>query len=272
MFASQGVGPVTTILPRRILQKLPDAWRAELTAVAVHPIADGMSGSDVFRLQTDPARFLKFAEGRAAQDLRQEIARTEWLAEHGIRVAPLLRAHDDGNTVSMQTQALPGEPANRSAWPQARLLLAIGAALAQLHGLPAADCPFDEGLAVRLARARHAIAQGDVDARQFASRNRNVTPPNLFARLVANRPAEDFVIAHGDLTLSNVIIDPDGNVGFVDCGHAGRADRYLDLAVFAAEIVDHFGPRSVTTFARAYGVQRWNGRKAAYYADLYELF
>jgi aminoglycoside 3'-phosphotransferase-2 len=236
---------MTTILPRRILQKLPDAWRAELAAVAAYPIADGMSGSDVFRLQTEPARFLKFAEGRAAQDLRQEIARTGWLAERGIRVAPLLRAHDDGNTVSMQSQALPGEPANRSARPQARLLLAIGAALAQLHGLPAADCPFDESLAVRLERARHAVAQGDVDASQFASRNRNV---------------------------SNVIIDPDGNVGFVDCGHAGRADRYLDLAVFAAEIADHFGPRSVTTFARAYGVQHWNGPKAAYFADLYELF
>ena len=111
-----------------------------------------------------------------------------------------------------------------------------------------------------------------VDARHFASRNRNATPLDLFARLVANPPAEDFVIAHGDLTLSNLVIGPNGDVGFVDCGHAGRADRYLDLGVLAGEIADHFGRRFVTTFARAYGLQRWDVRKAAYYSDLYELF
>ena len=263
---------MSVILPSRILQKLPDAWRAELAAVTAEPITDGMSGTDVFRLRVEPACFLKFAEDRAAQSLRQEIVRTAWLADHGIRVAPVLRTHDDGRTAAMQTQALPGEPADRCDWPQARLLLAMGGALAELHALPAADCPFDESLAVRLKRARHAIEQGGVDARHFASRNRNVTPPDLLARLVANRPAEDFVIAHGDLTLSNIVIGPDGAVGFIDCGHAGRADRYLDLGVLAAEIANHFGRRSITIFARAYGVQRWNVRKAAYYADLYELF
>jgi aminoglycoside phosphotransferase len=141
-----------------------------------------------------------------------------------------------------------------------------------LHALPAADCPFDESLAVRLKRAQDAIEQGGVDARHFASRNRNVAPSNLLERLVASRPAEEFVIAHGDLTLSNMVIGPDSAVGFIDCGHAGRADRYLDLGVLAAEIADHFGHRSVKTFARAYGVERWNVNKALYYADLYELF
>ena len=263
---------MSVILPTRILQKLPDAWRAELAAVAAEPITDGMSGADVFRLRVEPACFLKFAEDRGAQSLRQEIVRTTWLANRGIRVAPVLRAHDDGRTAAMLTRALPGQPADRSDRPQAGLLLAMGGALAALHALPAADCPFDESLAVRLKRARHAIEQGGVDARHFDSRNRNVTPPDLLERLVASRPAEDFVIAHGDLTLSNMIIGSDGTVGFIDCGNAGRADRYLDLGVLATEIADHFGRRSVTTFARAYGVQRWNADKAAYYADLYELF
>jgi aminoglycoside 3'-phosphotransferase-2 len=263
---------MSVILPSRILQKLPDAWRADLAAVGAEPITSGMSGADVFRLQMEPACFLKFADDGAAQSLRQEIARTAWLAEHGIRVAPILRTHDDDCTVAMQTRALPGEPTDCCDWPEARLLPAIGHALAELHALPVADCPFDESLAVRLERARHAIEQGGVDARHFASRNRNVTPRDLLARLVANAPAEDIVVAHGDLTLSNMIIGADGTVGFIDCGHAGRADRHLDLGVLGAEIADHFGRRAVKTFARAYGVPRWNVRKAEYYADLYELF
>ena len=260
------------MLPGRILQKLPNEWRVELAAVAAEPMTNGMSGADVFRLRLEPARYLKFAEAESVQTLRQEIVRTAWLADRGIRVAPVLRMHDNGHTAAMQTQALPGAPADRCDWPPARLLPAIGRAVAGLHALPAAECPFDESLAVRLERARHAIEQGDVDARHFAPRNRNATPLDLFARLVADPPAEDIVIAHGDLTLSNLVIGPNGDVGFVDCGHAGRADRYLDLGVLAGEIADHFGRRFVTTFARAYGAQRWDVRKAAYYSDLYELF
>jgi aminoglycoside phosphotransferase (APT) family kinase protein len=65
-------------------------------------------------------------------------------------------------------------------------------------------------------------------------------------------------------TLSNVFIGPDGAVGFIDCGHAVRGDPYLDLQILAAEIADHFGSGAVKAFARVYGVQRWNVRKAAY--------
>ncbi len=79
-------------------------------------------------------------------------------------------------------------------------------------------------------------------------------------------------MAHGDAAWNNMIVAPDGTVGFIDCGHAGRADRYLDLAVAAAEVDDHLGPSGIKIFAEAYGERRWNARKAAFYADLYELF
>jgi aminoglycoside phosphotransferase len=260
------------VLPRRILKKLPDGWRAELAAIAAERITTGLSGADVFRLGTRPPFFLKFAEGDVAQSLRQEMVRTTWLADHGIRVATVLRTHDDGSAVAMQAEALAGETADRCGWPPARLLPAIGHALAKLHALSVSDCPFDESLAVRHERARLAIDRGGVDASDFEPRNRNVTPRDLLARLLANPPPEDFVVAHGDLTLSNIIIGPDGAVGFIDCGHAGRADRYLDLGILGADVAENFGPRSIAAFARAYGVPRWDERKAAYYADLYELF
>jgi aminoglycoside 3'-phosphotransferase-2 len=259
-------------LPRRILQKLPAAWRAELVGAAAEAVTSGMSGAAVFRLRTEPVCFLKFAESDGAETLRHEITRTAWLADRGIRVAPILRSHDDGKAVAMQTQALPGMPADRRDWPKTRLLPALGRALAALHALPIADCPFDESLTMRLAQARQAVARGDVDARQFASRNRGVTPQAILARITTNAPPEDFVVAHGDASLSNMIVAADGAVGLIDCGHAGRADRYLDLAVIAAEIEEYFGRHSVRIFADAYGERRWNTGKAAFYADLYELF
>ena len=264
--------PMPRVLPRRILQKLPAAWRAELAGVAAEPVTGGMSGAEVFRLQTKPVSFLKFATGDEAETVRQEIARTVWLAQHGIHVVPILRSRDHADAVVMQTQALPGVPAYRCDWPKTRLLPVLARALAGLHALPAADCPFDESLPVRLARARQAVARGEVDPSQFASRNRGLTPQAILARVIASPPQEDFVLAHGDASLSNMIIALDGAVGFIDCGHAGRADRYLDLAVIAAEIAEYFGRRAIKTFADAYGEGRWNARKAAFYADLYELF
>ena len=37
-------------------------------------------------------------------------------------------------------------------------------------------------------------------------------------------------------------------LGFVDCGHCGKADRYLDLAIAAQEIEDNFGTQRSEDF------------------------
>ena len=93
-----------------------------------------------------------------------------------------------------------------------------------------------------------------------------------FRHFQVRPPRQDLVVAHGDASLSNMIVGPDGRIGFIDCGHAGRADRYLDLAVAGAEIAELFGPERVRSFAKAYGLARWNARKVIYFADLYEFF
>jgi aminoglycoside phosphotransferase len=264
--------PSATSIPRRFLRRLPDAWRALLAAVPAEQVTAGMSGARVFRLGTKPASYLKIADKEGAQILRREVEKTIWLAQQGIRVARLVRWHNGPDWVAVQTEALPGQAADRCETPQGNLLAAIGKAVARLHALPAATCPFDEGLTARHRRAREAVAKGEIDSSHFASRNRGTTTARLLSRLLAGSPPEDLVVAHGDLTLTNIIVGPDGAVGFVDCGFAGRADRYLDLAVLAAEIRDRFGTAAITEFANAYGMEHWDAEKEAYYADLYELF
>lgn len=259
-------------LPARILLRLPPDWRSLLARVRAEVVTRGMSGARVWRLRTRPARYLKVADGSDAPLLREEIARTRWLGASGIRVARVVRAHCDAGFAAMMTDAVPGIPADAIDAPAERLLPALGRGLSQLHALQVQDCPFDERLAVRLARARAAIEQGSVDPSQFEPRNRRIAPSVLLARLAARLPREDLVVAHGDASLSNMFIDRDGTLCFIDCGHAGRADRYLDLAVLAAEVAGHFGHDAVRIVTRAYGIRRLNASKAAYYADLYELF
>ena len=149
-------------------------------------------------------------------------------------------------------------------------LLAMG--LAALHALPPEGCPFDESLAIRLARANRAISAGEMDPGEFPAHNLGIAPEVLLQRLIADEPGEDIVVVHGDATLSNMMIDKNGNLGFVDCGNAGRGDRYVDLAVLAADIEDDRGAEAAAQFVKAYGVHAWDPAKARYYTDLYELF
>jgi aminoglycoside 3'-phosphotransferase II len=80
------------------------------------------------------------------------------------------------------------------------------------------------------------------------------------------------VVTHGDATFDNILIDANGRVGFIDCGRAGRADRYVDLSLLALQIDEHLGARWISQFREAYGIARRDHCKAAFFDDLYELF
>jgi len=250
---------------------LLERLRADWQLGAVMPVEEGMSDAAVFRVGAD--RFLKLAEDRAAAAaLREEILRTQWLAAQGVRVPATMRVHDDGDCAAWLSAALPGTSAMDQKLAPVELVSQVGRALRALHALAVDACPFDETIEARLATARRDIDAGAVDPEQFDDRNAGVSPEEIFRRLTQNPPVEDLVVAHGDAALNNMLIGPDGTIGFVDCGRAGRADRYLDLAVTANYIAEIHGEKWIGPFARAYGEAEWRQDKAQYFLDLYELF
>jgi aminoglycoside 3'-phosphotransferase-2 len=251
-----------------VLSRWPELARARIESVT-----EGMSGADLFRVTEDgqPLRYLKIARDEMIAPLRNEIARAQWLGSQGIRVPDILRVEEHHGELAMLTAGLPGAPADDNPLADDLLIDAIAAAMKTLHRLPPAACPFDESLAVRLAAAAKAVVNEDVDPEYFEPRNHGVAPAVLLDRLMAEPPAEDIVVVHGDASLNNLIVDADGHVGFVDCGNTGRGDRYLDLAVLAVEIEETFGAGAAARFIRVYGAP-WNAEKARYFSDLYELF
>ncbi|MFG3440615.1 aminoglycoside 3'-phosphotransferase [Nonomuraea sp. NPDC047897] len=154
----------------------------------------------------------------------------------------------------------------------------MGRVLRALHDIPVGECPFDERLDVRLARARERVAAGLVDPDDFDDDHAGLTPEQVYERLVATRPAnEDLVVAHGDFTPSNVLAPPAGRRGeggaavepvLVDVGALGVADRYVDLAIALRELE---GPE-VAGFLAAYGLPEPDEARLAYYRLLDELF
>jgi len=238
-------------------------------------VTDGLSGASVFRVVESghALRYVKIARNGAAAHLREEVARTAWLAARGVRVPRALLVDDRPDRIAVIADSVPGISADAVALSAAGLIDALAKGLSALHALPLAGCPFDETLAARLPRAAAAIAAGEVDPGAFEPRNRDVAPEALLARLVANQPGEeDLVVVHGDATLSNLAIDERGILGFIDCGNAGRADRYVDLALLSAEIECRHGAQVAARFTAAYCEHAWDPVKARFYCDLYELF
>jgi aminoglycoside 3'-phosphotransferase-2 len=253
---------------------LPPDWQAALAGHAVEP-APGMGGAAVFRV-SDPAggcRYLKLACEPDAEPLRREIARTGWLSQRHVRVPEFLMKVSTEKVTAVLMTAVPGRHLSSGAGDLPAALHTIGHGLARLHAVPVADCPFDEMPRTRLQRAREDIDRNLIDAGAFDDRNAGITPAMLYGQLADAVPAcEDIVVVHGDATLANMLIGPDGELGFIDCGHAGRSDRYLDLAVVETELRACFGHDAAQGFIAAYGIRQWDERKATFFRDLYELF
>ncbi len=254
---------------------LPADWQTALGDCAVEPVAAGMSDAAVFRIRAAgvPDRYLKVASGGEAAALRREIERTAWLGANGIAVPRILRAHDSRDLVAVMTAALTGVAIEDCARPPHEVVAILAHGLAGLHALPALACPFDEGIGVRLARAHALVAGGLIDPKHFAERNRDCSPREILDRARAHRPAcEDQVVVHGDATFANLWIIDGCSLGFLDCSHAGRSDRYLDLGLIVSEIEESFGAEWIEVFLRSYGIADWDAAKASFFADLYELF
>jgi aminoglycoside 3'-phosphotransferase-2 len=257
------------------LPHLPPDWQSELRACDVMVVHGGMSGATLYRVQ-HPDRgdaYLKMATGPHLAALRAEIERTAWLGGRGVRVPALLRVFDDDGIAAVMMKALAGAHPGDAHRPVGDIIRAVARGLCGLHALPVHDCPFDETVASRLAEACEMMSRGLVDPDHFADRNRGLAPKDIYDRLLRTRPtSEDLVLVHGDATFDNMLITVDGNIGFIDCGHAGRGDRYLDLSAITEAIADHFGAEWVETFRRAYGNIRLDAAKLAFFSDLYELF
>ncbi|MDA0638618.1 aminoglycoside 3'-phosphotransferase [Nonomuraea sp. MCN248] len=144
----------------------------------------------------------------------------------------------------------------------------LGGTLRALHAIPVAECPFDERLDVKLARAAERVRAGLVDPADLGDEHAGRTPEEVLAWLLAERPAgEDLVVTHGDFTPANVLASPSGEAVLIDVPALGVADRYVDLAVALRALEG----RAAADFLAAYGLAEADAAKLAYYRLLAEV-
>ena len=203
-----------------------------------------------------PGRYVKWQPAGSGIELADEAARLAWAAPY-TPVPAVLGSGVDDVGAWLVTAPLPGSSAVSPRWLAAPDIAAraIGEGLRALHAaLPVRLCPFDWGVAARLARA---------DQRRSGSSSAR-------AALGAPPPADRLVVCHGDACAPNTLLDDAGRwSGHVDLGALGVADRWADLAVATWSLEWNYGPGWDGVLLEAYGVAP-DDERTDYYRRLWD--
>ncbi len=255
-----------------LLPELPARLAPSLLGYHIEPILLGRSGAAVYRLVA-PRRATRFLKLGPAETLVAEAERLHWLAGR----LPVPEVHQFIQTAThdyLLLAAIPGvDASNRShAADLPAMIRGLAAGLRLLHALPIDDCPFDETLPSKLARARQRAAAGLINLADFDKERQEKSAAELLADVIANAPAqEDLVFTHGDYCLPNILLHGDQLCGFIDLGRAGVGDRYQDLALAARSLAYNFGAEWVPHFFAAYDIEP-DETKIHFYKLLDEFF
>ena len=264
---------------------LPPPLSADLGKHARAEVGSGESGASVFRFDrpSGASVYLKsraFDPGRASRPLFDEAERFGWMHAVGLPVPSVLQYHEWKGREYLLLTPLPGTDA-AAPRPEDRrgaVVAALAAGLRLLHATNISACPFDASRRGRVAEAKARLAAGLVRESEFDPVRRGRTASDLHAELLATQPAiEERVFTHGDYCLPNVLLEEDGAggyrvSGFVDCGNAGVADPYQDLALCARSIASNVGPEWVPALFARYGVERVDEVRVGWYQLLDEFF
>jgi aminoglycoside phosphotransferase (APT) family kinase protein len=205
--------------------------------------------------------------------LRREQHVLRALSECPLRIPRVLGYHEvhDGEHITetwLLMTRLPGEPL----WDvllrsvpsdRSHLFGELGNLLRQLHSMPPPQAFRGQApwLDRMLQHARKNLAWCD-------------RSPELLARLEATRPepiAE--VLIHGDVSLDNVLIAPNGNLSLIDWPTGDLGDPRSDIAIaLATEPEIHLSGAEIAAFYEAYGGKPMDAPTRKWFVGLYEFF
>lgn len=135
---------------------------------------------------------------------------------------------------------------------------ALGSALAELHTIPADDCPFpalDGDVLSGRARARVEASPPTADDGPY----RGIAPARLLQILddqMAGLAKPLPVIVHGSLTASDVWFHPESGLALTTWAGVSLGDCHLDLAMGAKLLGDTYGYAVAGPFFEAYDLDR----------------
>jgi aminoglycoside 3'-phosphotransferase-2 len=253
---------------------LPSGLAADLAARSWQHIAIGESRAEVYRLiqSGQPDLILKALIRDPLHSLCGETARLRWLKDRA-PVPDVVDFIQDSSRDFLLMSALPGADAANSALPPDSIVNLLADALRELHAVPIDDCPFRHLIDDCVMESKARFDAGQVDNTNFDSASLDRNPADLYAEMLATRPAsEATAFTHGDFCLPNVIITEGRLSGFIDVGRAGIGDPYRDLALIGRSLNRNLGNSWADRFLSRYGLKDPDPARLRYFRLIDEFF
>lgn len=211
--------------------KLPDKIKKYMDDGNLSENKIGLSSASVFML-TD--KVLKVQND--LRDSYHEYQIINWLKQR-IPTPKIIAYEVDNHTSYMLMSKIEGKMLCDEEYLNhpLRLVELLMKALNMLWSVDEKDCPIDNSLDEKLKRARYNVENNLVDLEHveedtFSDRGFK-DPFDLLNWLENNRPEEEIVFSHGDLSLPNIIVEGEEIKGFIDLGNMGKADKWQDIAI-----------------------------------------
>lgn len=187
-------------------------------------------------------------------EIERRRQRLEWL-DNRAGTPRLLEVDPDGSwLVSARARGTPASSGEHG-FDLETTLDAAARLLLGLHEVPVDGCPGRLGPGDLLTEAGQRV---ETEIRTSAALDppfRRFTPAQLLELVSEDPPdATDLVVAHGRFGLDAVLVDHGQPGGLVDVDRLAVADRHLDLALAARDLVARVGPEALPVFFDAYGI------------------
>lgn len=221
------------------MMKIPDKIQKIIGEEAYSKDSVGMSGSQVLLFENMVLKIQPETE-----EAIREYQMLDWLSDK-LTVPRIVEYEKEAGISYLLMTRLQGEMACADYYMKnPRILLQVLAAgLKALWSIGTDGCPCDSSLDTKLRMARYNVEHGlvdlnNVDPETFGEKGFQ-NPEALLRWLEEHRPAEEFVLSHGDFCLPNIFAEGDRLCGYIDLGRAGKADKWQDIALCYRSLKDN---------------------------------
>lgn len=235
---------------------------------------DGMSPADVYKCGIrDEICYLKTIDGIYAQttySVAREAQVMNWL-KGKLHVPEVLESGIDSlKREYLLMSELKGRHIDDFAKEPLKYITYLAKAIRELQAVDISDCPFNADVDMRLQELDFMLENGlaDTDTSHWEESTAFEDPEELRGWLCANKPKEEFVFTHGDVSANMMILNDE--VYFYDLARCGIADRWMDIAFCVRDIRDCC-PEMEACFFELLGMEP-DYEKINYYILLDELF
>lgn len=258
----------------------PSELLDRITGASITSESGGKSAANVYKIRKPDKTvcYLKTQKIEFETELVKEVIAYDFL-EKKIKAPYVIYYDIFNNTEYMLCSLIDGAKANlRSILRKPEIMIkAIALALKALHSIDITDCEIDSRLDFKLQKAKQRVDRNLVEIYDFEPQNKGMLPIEIYNELVKTKPeVEDLVFTHGDYTLSNIIINDENEVGLIDMGRGGIADKYQDISIILrdlkARLEDNEADKYIKLFLKTYGIDNLDIQKLKYYILLDELF